>query len=120
MIADFNTIKRRSAFGSSVDTVGESRNVCLGSLFGIAENGAIFNKLPELHSLLDTIHIKQTEGVKKKMHYYFGGEPVVNAHQTNHTSSSRDNLEKLLRDFDKNSFDGLIHHYEEVLGCPIG
>jgi hypothetical protein len=38
-------------------------------------------------------------------------------HQTNHTVSSRGEVERALRWYDQNHFDGLLHKYEKMIGC---
>ena len=121
MVSDFDTVQRRAAVRGPARARGESRNMCLGNLFGVGPGGVIYNSMEEIVSLVKSLNIKITPLVNQALKREFNRTAASpNPHQTNHTTSSRGKLEHLMRAFDKRSFDGLLHQYEKVLNCAPG
>jgi hypothetical protein len=120
MIEDFLLMEKMKSYYSLPNTyplhlTRSFHSVCLESLTSVSKTGQVMNSEEGLRRILGMLDIAVPEEDMAKISGWVNRG--TEAHQTNHTSSSRGQVESLLRWFDHNHYDGLLHKYEKMINC---
>jgi hypothetical protein len=90
-------------------------SICLESLTSVSTTGQVMNSQEGLEGILQALDVNVTSTDLLQITAWVNRG--TEAHQTNHTSSSRGEVERALRWYDQNYFDGLLHKYEKMVNC---
>jgi hypothetical protein len=120
MIEDFLLMEKMKSYFSLPNTYPSHltrsfHSVCLESLTSVSKTGQVMNSEAGLRSILGMLDITVPEEDMVKISGWVNRG--TEAHQTNHTTSSRGQVESLLRWYDHNHYDGLLHKYEKMINC---
>ena len=122
MIEDFLLMEKMKAYYSLPNTYPSHltrsfHSVCLESLTSVSKTGQVMNSEAGLRGILEMLDISVPDEDMVKISGWVNRG--TEAHQTNHTTSSRGQVESFLRWYDHNHYDGLVHQYEKMINCGV-
>lgn len=120
MIEDYLLIEKMKSYYHLPNTYSNHltrsfHNLCLESLTSITSTGHVMNSEEGLQTILSYLDIIPSIDDMNKISAWVNRK--TEGHQTNHTSSSRSQLEGALRWYDHQYYDGLLHKYEKMINC---